>query len=232
MEVACGAETFSMPVPSCRPGVLVLPWWLSEAGQEETAGCAEFGLEAPEEGDWPWVGVALGPHVGGHAGVPGPGWSRSRPDPVGRQPLLPMLAASLGSLEACGESRHCPAPPPGPADPRQEHGITFRGGCQDPSPVHARQGADDLDEGEAGCREAQEQRLWRVRVQRPFQPEAVSVCPRGPAPPAALAGHAAAGREARGPARGPRRGRLPRAGQQGGGEASLPVPGGSHSSRK
>lgn len=64
---------------------------------------------------------------------------------------LPVHAPSPG-LGSCrrGKAGHCPALPPGSANPRQEHHLPLCRGCQDPGPVHAGQGADDLDEGEAG----------------------------------------------------------------------------------
>lgn len=71
----------------------------------------------------------------------GPDWgSRGQPAlfPWGALGLLIVVSLLLPCL-------------PGSANPRPEHRIPFCSGRQDPGPILARQGADDLDQGKA-CR--------------------------------------------------------------------------------
>lgn len=140
-------------------------------GDGEGEGSDECGLEAQEEGG---SGGGTRTPAGRPSGGPRFQLGTSLGS-VGPRLLPSMLTSSPGRWRpAVVSPAAAPAPPPGSANSRPEHGIPFCGGRQDPSPAHTRQSADDLDEGEADRREVEEQRCQHVRVQRPLQPEAVS----------------------------------------------------------
>lgn len=79
------------------------------------------------------------------------------------QPRIVVVALLPGSCRVCGLVCDCPLP--GSADPRQEHGSPCFSGQQTTGPGDTRQGADDMDKGEAECREAQAQRPQHVCAQ-------------------------------------------------------------------
>lgn len=158
--------------------VFAVTWsQLSELGQEETV------KEEREVRNLAWkprgkVDCGSGGITRTPTGRPSGGlWFQlgTNPGSVGQRLLPSMLTLPREVWRPAVVSPVAPpALPPGSAHSRPEHRIPFGGGHQDPSPFHARQSADDLDEGEADRREVEEQRDQHVRVQRPLQPEAVS----------------------------------------------------------
>lgn len=173
----CGCRTHcSSRPPGCGAQGLcghLEPAFRAGAGGdgEGGEGSDECGLEAQEEGG---SGGSTRTPAGRPSGGPRFQLGTSLGS-VGPRLLPSMLTSSPGRWRpAVVSPAAAPAPPPGSANSRPEHGIPFCGGRQDPSPAHTRQSADDLDKGEADRREVEEQRCQHVRVQRPLQPEAVS----------------------------------------------------------